>query len=289
MAVLWGTSWPAGKVLAQSLPPFTASAWRFAIAVLVLLAWLQISGGMAALARLSRRQWLGLAAAGAVGVFGYGVFFMLGLAQVPAGRAALVVTTNPVFTMLLAAWWFGERLNWKIGAGMVMAVAGAITVITRGAPWLLFTGGLGAGEWLLFGCVASWVGYTLIGRRLLGGIDALATATVSAGFGLLFLLAAALAFEGTGSTGLAAPLQARSGVIVALVFLAIGATVLAYAWYFDGVARLGAGAASAYISLVPVFGVATSAWWLGERLDASLVIGGTLVVGGMVVMNAARR
>ena len=51
----------------------------------------------------------------------------------------------------------------------------------------------------------------------------------------------------------------------ALAWLVIGATVLAYAWYFEGVKTLGAGSAAAYITLVPIFGVLSSAWFLGDR------------------------
>jgi drug/metabolite transporter (DMT)-like permease len=131
------------------------------------------------------------------------------------------------------------------------------------------------------------VAYTLIGRRLLVGIDALTTTTVTAAVGGLALAATSLAVEGPAA--FAAPLHAEPRVWLALAFLAIGSTVLAYAWYFEGVAALGAGGAAAYISLVPVFGVATSALWLGEPIDAPLIVGGALAVGGMLLMNRARR
>ena len=287
MAALWGASWPSGRVLAQQLPPLTAASWRFGLALVLLLVWLHVKGGTRRLGALSLRQWLGLAAAGAVGVFGYAVFFMLGLAHVPAGRAALVVTTNPVLTTLIAAWWFGERLNWKIARGMMLATGGAVVVITHGQPGMLVRGGLGFGELLLLGCAATWVSYTLMGRRLLAGIDPLTTTTVTAGFGLLMLLLAALLLEGPGA--LAAPLHAGPQAWSALAFLAGGATVLAYAWYFEGVAALGAGAAAGYISLVPVFGVLFAALWLSEQVDGSILLGGALAVGGMAAMNLARR
>lgn len=287
MAALWGASWPSGRVLAQQLPPLTAASWRFGLALVLLLVWLHVKGGTRRLGALSLRQWLGLAAAGAVGVFGYAVFFMLGLAHVPAGRAALVVTTNPVLTTLIAAWWFGERMNWKIARGMMLATAGAVVVITHGQPGMLVRGGLGFGELLLLGCAATWVSYTLMGRRLLAGIDPLTTTTVTTGFGLLMLLLAALLLEGPGA--LAAPLHAGPQVWSALAFLAGGATVLAYAWYFEGVAALGAGAAAGYISLVPVFGVLFAALWLSEQVDGSILLGGALAVGGMAAMNLARR
>jgi drug/metabolite transporter (DMT)-like permease len=286
MAALWGASWPCGRILAQALPPLTAASLRFLVATVLLVAWLRGSGRMDKLRALSRRQWLWLAIGGAAGVFAYAMFFMLGLQRVPASRAALVVTTNPALTVLIAAWWFKERLNFAIVAGMMLAALGAAVVITHGAPQRLFTGGLGLGEALLAGCVLSWVAYTLIGRGPLAGIDTLTTTTVTAAMGCAMLTAAALAVEGTG--GFAAVLHAPAGVWSALLFLAVGATVLAYSWYFDGVAALGAGAASGYITLVPLFGVTLSALMLGERIDASIAAGGAMAIGGMVAMNLGR-
>lgn len=117
MAVLWGASWPMGRILGQSLPPLTGGAVRFVLASVLLLGWLFARSRFATLAALSARQWLGLMAAASVGVCGYAVFFMLGLQTMPAGKAAVVVAVNPVLTLLLAAWFFGERLNAKILAG----------------------------------------------------------------------------------------------------------------------------------------------------------------------------
>src|SRR5688572_24291242 len=213
---------------------------------------------------------------------------MLALQRVEAGRAAVVVTTNPVFTTLLAAWLFNERFNARIALGMACAVAGAVTVLTQGAPWKLLTGGIGTGEWLLLGCVASWVGYTLIARALLAGIDSLLGTAVSAVFGCALLWAVALAGEG-GSQAVESLAVLSLAGWCSMIFLAVGSTVLAYAWYFRGVAELGAGTAASYISLVPLFGVANSALLLGERIDASLGVGGALAVAGVVLMNRARR
>jgi len=130
MAVLWGASWPMGRMLGQSLPPLTGGALRFVLASFLLLGWLFARSRFATLAALSARQWLGLTAAASVGVCGYAVFFMLGLQAMPAGKAAVVVAVNPVLTLLLAAWLFGERLNAKILAGMLLAVSGAIVAVS---------------------------------------------------------------------------------------------------------------------------------------------------------------
>lgn len=287
MAVLWGASWPWGRVLAQSLPPLAAAACRFLLATVLLMIWLQRSGRLAALSGWRASRWGGMTLAASVGVFGYATFFMLGLKQVPAGKAALVVTMNPAMTLLLAAWLFKERLNRVIGLGMVLAVAGAITVITRGEPWHVLDGRVGAGEVLLLGCVVCWVAYTLIGRRVMAGVDALTTTGVTAAIGALMLLLTSLVVEGPAAWS-AVP-QAPLNVWVCLLALAVGSTAIAYAWYFEGVKALGAGAASGYITLVPVFGVVFSALWLGEVVDASLLVGGAMAIGGTLLMNFGRR
>ena len=286
MALLWGASWPAGRTLAQAMPPLAGSAWRFSLAVVLLLAWLRWHlGGWP---QLSRRQWLGLLAAGTVGVFGYSAFFMLALKNVEASRAAVVVTTNPVFTTLLAAWWFKERFNARIGLGLALAVVGAATVLTHGAPWKVLAGDIGRGEWLLLGCVATWSAYALMGKRLMVGIDSLTATAVTATIGCLLLWVAAFVFEGPAAVR-RAMIGLSPAAWASLVFLAVGATVLAYAWFYRGIEVLGAGVASSYISLVPVFGVASSVLLLGERLDASLLVGGALAIVGVVVANRARQ
>lgn len=286
MAVLWGASWPAGKILAQAMPPMSAAASRFTIASVLLLIWLRVARG--AWPTLSAKQWRGLTLGAAVGVFAYAVLFMMALQRVEASRAALVVTTNPVFTTLLAAWLFNERMNARIALGMVFALLGASIVLTHGQPWLIFTGGLGWGELMLLGCVAGWTGYTLIGKGMLSGIDPLETTTFTAAIGTVMLWAAAMTFEGPAV--MAAALNALTpGQWGAMVFIAIGSTVLAYAWYNRGIAVLGAGTAASYISLVPVFGVASSIVWLGEKIDGALIVGGVLAVVGLVISNLGRR
>ena len=128
VAILWGASWPWGRMVAQALPPITAAAMRFALAALGLLIWLGCSKkGWHTVRALSTRQWLGLAVAAACGVFGYALFFMLGLQYVSASRGAVVITMNPALTLLLAAWLFKERLNAAIILGMLLAIGGALT------------------------------------------------------------------------------------------------------------------------------------------------------------------
>ena len=286
MALLWGASWPAGRIIAQSMPPLAGACLRFVLAACVLLPWMYWAGGFQQLSQWSRQRWFGMLAAAATGVFGYAAFFLSGLQHLPAGKAALVITLNPVMTMLAAAWIFKERLNFTIGTGMALAFVGAVTVLTHGAPLSMLDGAMGWGEVLILGCVVCWVLYTLIGRWVLTGVDALSTTAVTSTIGAVLLLIASLAVEGT--SGLISAIQSDASAWTALLFLAFGATALAYAWYFEGVKTLGAGAASAYITLVPLVGVLISAWLLNEAIDLPMLMGGAMAIAGTAVMNWGR-
>lgn len=287
MALLWGASWPAGRILALNMPPLAASGLRFVLAATMLVPWLYLSGGFPALKTWSAKTWIGMFAAGATGVFGYASFFLSGLQHLPAGKAALVITLNPVVTLALAVWLFKERLNRTIALGMLLAACGAVVVISHGKPLEVLNGAVGVGELLILGCVACWVCYTLIGRAMLAGVDALAATTVTSVFGAVLLLVASLVVE--GPQGLTAAFHASGTAWMAMIFMAYGSTAVAYAWYFAGVKSLGAGAASGYITLVPVIGVILSALLLKESIDGSMLVGGAMAVLGTAVMNWGRR
>ena len=127
-----------------------------------------------------------------------------------------------------------------------------------------------------------------MGKRLMVGIDALAATALTASVGAVLLWVAALAVDGPALAlgRLGALTLPESGN---LLFMALGPTVLAYAWFYRGIEVLGAGVASSYISLVPVFGVTSSVVLLGEPLSGSLLVGGAMALAGVVMANRARR
>ena len=286
MAILWGASWPWGRVVAQAMPTFVASSMRFFIAIIPLVIWLYAANRFRYAKKLRPNQWLGLFLTALLGVFGYSTFFIWGLKYVPAGQATVIVATNPVFTTIFAIWLFKEKWNKWVANGMVIAVAGSLLAMTKGEPTQMLTN-FGFGQLLLLGALVCWVAYTLLARKVLVGIDSLTATTISSIFGFLLLFIGALIVESWQDWAIVFTLDQSTWF--SLLGLALGATVLAYAWYFDGVKYLGAGNAAAHIILVPILGILFSAIWLNEQVDSSLLIGGTLAVSGLGIMHWGRR
>ena len=285
VTLFWGGTFIAGHILAQSMPPLTAAAGRFAVAVVLLLgvAW-KLEGG---LPRLNRSQWLATAALGATGIFIYNVCFFGALARMPAGRAALFVAFTPVVTALLAAVLLRERLGILKWLGIAIALAGAATIITRGDPVsVMYDIGrsMGTGELLMFASITAWAAYTLIGRMVLKGLSPIAATTCASLWGLLFL-GIGSAFE-IGTVHWSA---LGWQVWASIFYLGAFGTVIGFVWYYEGVKAIGPSRTAVFNNLVPAFGVVLAALLLGEPILASMVIGGALAILGVSITNRQSR
>jgi drug/metabolite transporter (DMT)-like permease len=278
MAACWGGQFVAGRTVAPLLPPFTAGALRIAMAVSILLVLVRVLED--GLPRLDRRGLAAMAALGFTGVFVWNACFFPALERVPAGRGALIMALNPIGTALGMALIFHERLTRVRWLGIGLALAGAVVVISRGDLPSLLTGALGPGELLLFGTVLGWVSYTLIGRGVLARISPLATTTWAAVFGGAMLAVAAL-FERPWAAIAALPAQGW----LAIAYIGVFGTVLAFLFFSEGVRRIGPSRTAIFINFVPVFGVTFAALLLGEPILASMVVGGAMVIGGVLLTN----
>jgi drug/metabolite transporter (DMT)-like permease len=282
VALIWAGTFIAGRIVAAEMPPATAALWRYVVASVALAgahAWL-----VGVLPRLRPRQWLGVTLLGATGVAAYNLCFMVGMQTVPASRASLIVALNPAVTVLGAAWFLHERLTASRVAGAVLALAGASVVIGHGNPLAILGGGVTAGDAIIFGCVLSWSTYTLIGKGVLTGLSPLSATTYASLTGTALLALAAMLLPAPLAAGLGLPPASITGWI-ALVFLGMLGTAVAFVWFYEGVREFGPARAAVFINLVPVAAVALGFALLGEQLEWSMLAGGALVIGGVRLIN----
>lgn len=280
-AIFWGGTFVAARVVAQDVGPYSASFLRFLTASLFLVAMIRIREGR--IPRLERHQVIPAFLLGMTGVFAYNVFFFLGMKTVAAGRASLIVACNPVFISLLAALIFGERLRRGKLAGIVLCLAGATVVISRGNPASLFSGGVGWGELFVSGCVASWVAYSLIGKVIMKDFSPLAAVTYSCLIGGAALFVPACLEDLPGLIGTFGALD-----WFGIVYLGFFGTVLGFFWYYEGIQAIGPSRASVFINFVPVSGVFFGWLLLGEAVNFSLIVGAALVMTGVWLTNRPR-
>jgi drug/metabolite transporter (DMT)-like permease len=277
VALLWGGTWVAGRIAVGEASPLAVASWRFLLATLALGSLLVAREGWP---RWGRREWLLALQLGLTGIFLYNVCFLYGLKFIEAGRGALVVALTPVAIAVADGLFFGARLPPRRMVGIALALTGCLLVVTRGEPAALLHGAVGLGEWLILGCVVLWTAYTFIGRGATKAMSPLAATFAAAFTGWLMLTAAALV---DGSLFSLAQISGQGAA--SIVFLGLFGTAVAFTWYAAAVHTLGATRAGAFINLVPVFAVLLGALLLGERLPASVLMGGALVLTGVIITN----
>lgn len=277
--MFWGGTFVAGRILVQDVHPMTAASLRFVLASAMLLTAILIRDR--SLPSLRWKQWGAMVLLGLTGVFSYNVFFFTGLQTVEAGRASMIIAANPVVTTLLAIFFFGERVSLLRGLGMALSVFGAIVVISKGHPTLLFQGNVGGiGELCIVGSVLSWSVYTLVGKRMLQDLEPLIAVAYSCSIGAIILTVTA--WYG-GHLSEIKDLAVVDGLC--LFYFAFFGTTIGFIWFYDGVKKLGAGRAVMYVNLVPVSGIILGILILGEKLSSSLFVGGLLVFIGLYLIN----
>jgi drug/metabolite transporter (DMT)-like permease len=277
--LFWGGTFIAGRVAAQEIGPLTAAAGRFAFASLLLMVILRVRAG--GWPRLSRREALLIFGIALTGVVGYNIAFFLGLRQITASRASLIIALNPVFITLASAVVFRERLSVAGLAGVLLSLAGAGLVITRGS-WQDLELGFGPGEFFISLCVVLWVSYTLIGRVALRTLTPLVSTTYASLLGCAGLVLPAFLVERSTWT------PPSPSLILALAYLGLFGTVLGFIWYYEALRELGAAQAGIFINLVPVFAVLLGVLTLGEEVTPQTLLGGVLVVLGVTLTNVVR-
>jgi len=276
--IFWGGTFISGRMLAGHVPPSIAAFLRFATAATVLLIVLYRRNGR--LPTVPTRLLLPIICLSLTGVFSYNMLFFWGLQSVAAGRASVIIANNPVFIAVFASLIFRERLGLIKSLGVPISVTGAVIAVSNGDVAGLLSGGFGRGDLMIFGCVVSWVAFSLIGKAVIDHIPPLTAIFYTSTLGALLLLFPAI-LDGLFETlGKYTFLDWGN-----IAFLGIFGTALGFVWYYEGIEHIGATRAGLFINLVPISAIILAFLFLGEPVTFSLLVGTVLVLAGVYLTN----
>ena len=277
-AVVWGASFPTGKVVLDVMPPLSFASIRFILASLVLFAILAARGESLAV------RWRDMVQLTLIGVFGYTLFqaiWALGLDLTTASKASILISTSPAFLALISVA-RGERPSLRNWIGIATAFAGVYLIVNNGLVRFQFDAQTWKGD-ALFVCAAIlWAIYTGFAPPILQRHGALKATAYCMAIGALLLLPAGLWQLSAMDWDRVTPL-----VVANFAFIVVFSAALGFLWWFAGIGRLGVARAMPYMYLVPVFGVALAVLFLGETLSSVQIIGGVLVLAGVSLARSA--
>lgn len=275
LAALWGGSFLFMRYAAPAFGPLALIWLRVAIAALCLAPLLVLRRQVGAL----RENGLGIVV---IGIFGSALPFVLiawAMLSITAGLASILNATVPIFTALIGALWLRERLGAARAAGLVVGFVGVLVLAAGQADFK--PGGSG---WAIITMLLATLSYGLaahLTRRLLGEVPALVSAAGSQMIAAIVLTPLAFWFWPAKSPGCLA--------WAAAIALGVGCTAFAFLIFFRLIANVGAARAVTVTFLIPLFGIVWGSIFLGERLDAGMLVGGAIVVLGTALATGVLR
>lgn len=277
-ALIWGLNFPVVKAVLREIEPLAFNALRFPCAALAIWLLLRIQGR-----RLmpARKDWRTVMALGAAGHVVFQVCFIYGLDLTLTGNAALLLSTVPVWVLLMSAAAGRERLNPSTLAGAPATLAGMAILVTGGSHE---TGSARIGDLLVLGAALSWSAYTVFGRRMTRrrGVLEMTAWTLWAGLPFLILMG----IPGLLRTDWGA---VSAGTWLGIAYAGVFAIAVAYLLWSRGVRTIGQTRTSVYQNLVPVVALAGAWLWLEETPTPQQLVGAAVILAGVVLARRSPR
>jgi drug/metabolite transporter (DMT)-like permease len=262
------------------IPPATLSFWRWAVAagVMALLAGSRLRSQRAAILG----EWRRLALLGGLGVAGFSLLLYLGLHRTTAVTGLLVQAAQPSLTLLAMAALFGERPTVRMLLGLAISLGGVAAIVAQGSTTRLLALSVNSGDLLILAATMAYSVYTILVARLSLGDPVVAAAAIFLA-GTAWLAPAYVAELVYGARMATSP-----KAILAILYIALFASCLAYLCYNRAVVLIGPTRAGAVTNLMPVFGTLLATTMLGEQIHGYHIVGIVLVVIGVLLVRARR-
>ena len=277
--LLWSIGVVVGRGLHDEIPLIGLTFWRWVIAGLFLapFVWREIHGNT----EIIRDNW-GIYLAQGTFMVGGGTLLFTSLYFTSAINAALVNTTQPAITALLAWVILRDRLKNIQYAGIASAIAGVMFMIAKADTEILVNLDFNMGDFIVVLAIASYSMYAINLRKIPSGLGTFPTLFIIIVFGTFPLLPFYV-----GETILVKPFPFSLMSFVWASVLAIVISIGSLALWNNGNRIVGPQRAAVFVSLMPVFGSILAMTFLGEELYAYHIGGAFLICAGifMVVKN----
>lgn len=280
VVLMWASTFVITKDAFNDIEPLAFIFARFlavsviALTVLVVRGW---RGGWARYWAVRPADWPTFMAAGVAGYAVYQVGFTLGLANTSAFSSALMISMIPLFSLAIVTVQ-GERPPVMTWVGVGVSLVGVVIFLSERA------GDSGMlGNVLSLGAAASFALYGIVNRPLVRAYPPETVSAYATAIGTVPLLIigapAALREEWTA-------LPASTWLVLA--YMAIFPVYLAYILWNWAIGQRGV-AATSWNLLVPIVSGMLSAVVFSEAFGPLKILGGTLAITGLLVMQTRRR
>ena len=270
--LIWGMNWVVMKTANTFFPPITFVAYRFLFGALVLLSvwrWLHLP-----LPKKKYWPWIFL-----TGILQMGLNNIAAQTSMPTLGAGMVSVLNysmPVFAAVMAHFLLGERLTWRKGAGIVLAIAGMAVLMDVHAGGDVTAICIGLLSAVFWGLASIFV------KLKLSDVNPISLTTWQMVCASLSLLAyTAIVPQGQ--------VVWNTESVLCLIYNGVLASALAFFLWSWILQHIEVSKASVAVLAVPVVGVVGGILCLGEPMTLHIFFGMLMIMAGIYIVVTNKR
>ncbi len=271
--LFWAGNAIVGRAARDLVPPIALSFWRWALALLLLLpiAWPYLKRDREKLLK----HWKSVLLLGGLGVGSFNSLLYSSLQHTTAINALLIQASQPALILALGALAFHDPTTRAQIGGVLLSVAGALTIVSAGDPHILLNLRLNIGDALVAIAAMMWAFYSVLLRKRpdVHPLSFLA-ASIIAGVSVIFPFYIAEIWA--GQRIVAAPES-----WAAIAYVAVFPSLISYLLFNRGVELIGSARAGQFLNLMPAMGAIMSIVILGESFHAFHAVGIFLIGAGI--------
>ncbi len=270
--IIWGAAPPIFKWSLRDIHPFTLAILRFGIASAVFfpLAYGKLF--------IKPRDVFKLILIGFFGIFINIGFFFLGLPYAPSINASVIGSAGPIFIILAVIFFFHKKVKQKVILGSLTGLLGVLVLIF--VPLLRSGAHIAAvGNVFFIISVLGTVTQTILARKLLKKYDAITITFWSFFIGTLFFIP--FFVNEVHIYGFLPHLNYQG--ITGIFFGALLSSMIAYHLYYWALKYMHSTEVSVFVYIDPIVTILIAAPLLGEKPDATFLVGAVLVFGGIFI------
>ena len=274
----WGLSYVWMKVVFQYYDPITTMFIRLSLASVFMYTLLAIMGKKE---KIQKEDYPAFLALSFFSPFCYFIGESFGLKLVSPTIAAVIIATIPVFTPFLGHFAFGEKITKLNIAGFAISFSGVMIMVL---DFEFRFSASPAGVMLLFFAVAAALANILFLKRLAMKYSSTTIIKTQNLLGALFFLPLFLIFDYQKFI----QVQPTGELVWALLKLSVFASTLAFMFYTISVRKIGVARTSIFSNLIPVCTAVFAFFLLGEKIDASKIVGMVVVISGLLLTQSLK-
>jgi drug/metabolite transporter (DMT)-like permease len=266
LCFVWGITWPVMRIALYEIPPFSMRTLSGALGALTLYLVCRVKGR--SLRIPTAKAWAHVVIASLLNVVAFSVFGAFAQLTAATSRVAILAYTIPIWSVLLAWCFLGERPTRMQSSAFALCALGLAILI-----YPLTATGIPLGILLALAVGVCWAAGTVYLKWARIEADPMGVASWQMTIAFVVLAIFLVIVEGRPHLG-----AAHAGALLATAWTGIFGGGVAYGLWFSIVQRLSTATASLGVLGSPVIGVVASVLILGERPTGTDIVGFALIL-----------